>query len=84
MADLTQINSWSLSLPSYWYSLLYGIKNRSFLVEDNHETINELCEKLLNRRKKLQNVVRKENDIILELTGKNSDQKLQNRTYITC
>ena len=75
LVDLPATKSWNLSLPSHCRSLLHEIKNLSFLVEDNHEAINKLHETLLNARKKLQSVARKENGIILEPTGKNSDLK---------
>ena len=85
MVDLPPTKFWDLSLPSQCRRLLHVIENLSFLVEDNRETINELYE-TLNVRKKLQSVLRKENGIILEPTGKNSDlkKKYQNLTYITC
>ena len=73
-------------MPEHYHSLLHEIKNVSFLAEGNHETINELYETLLNVRKKLQSVARKENGIILKPTGKSSDvnRKFQKGTYITC
>ena len=73
--DLPPTKSWNLLLPSHCGSLLHEIKNLSFLVKDNHETINKFYETLLNVRKKLQSVARKENVVILEPTGKNSDLK---------
>ena len=44
-------------------------------MEKNHEIKNELFETSLDLRKKLQIVARKENDIISEPTGKNSNLK---------
>lgn len=44
-------------------------------MENNHERKNELLETSLDLSKKLQIVARKENDIILEPTGKNSNLK---------
>ena len=73
--DLPPTNSWNLSLPSHCGSFLHEIKNFSFSVEDSHETINKFYETLLNVTKNLQSVVRKENVVILEPTGKNSDLK---------
>ena len=74
LVDLPPTESWNLSLPSHCRSLLHKIKNL-FFVEDNHETINELHETLLNLRKKFKSVARKENCIILEPTGTNSNLK---------
>ena len=74
LVDLPPTESWNLSLPSHCRSLLHKIKNL-FFVEDNHETINELHETLSNVRKKFKSVARKENCIILEPTGKNSNLK---------
>ena len=78
LADLPPTKSWNLSPPSQCRSLLHEIKNLSFLVEDNYETIGELYETLLNVRKNLQSVARKKNGIISEPTGKNSDLKRYN------
>ena len=44
-------------------------------MENNHEIKNELFETSLDLRKKLHIVARKENDIISEPTGKNSNLK---------
>ena len=52
LVDLPPTKSWNLSPPSHCHSLLCEIKNLSFLVENNHETINELYETSLNVRKK--------------------------------
>ena len=75
LVDLQPTKSWNLSLPSHCRSLLHEIKNLSFLVVDNHETINKLFETLLNVRKKLHSIARKGNGIILEPAGENSDLK---------
>ena len=75
LADLPPTKSWNLSLPSQCRSSAARDKKAFFLLEDNHETISELYETLLNVRKKFQSVARKKNGIILEPTGKNSDIK---------
>ena len=74
MTDFPPEKSWNLSLPSQCWNLLHEIKNLSFLVENNHQTINNPYE-TLNINKKFQSTGRKENCIILEPNGINSDRK---------
>ena len=81
LVDLPPTKSWNLSPPSHCHSLLHEIKKSFFFSREQSWNNKWALWNIIKCKKKMQSVTRKENDIILEPTGKYSDLKRKIITY---